>query len=267
MLSSDLLAINPDAVKNKISSFISEQVIKAGLTGGVVAVSGGIDSAVTLVLTVNSLGPSNVTAITMPERDVTDYNDVMDVKDLTANLGVTCEEIDITKILHVIRDFLPIFDESQRVAYGNIKARIRMTLSYYYANVLNRMVIGSSNKTELLIGFFTKYGDGGVDLMPLGDLYKTQLRQLARHLEIPKNIIEKTPSPGFWPGHTDEGELGMAYEDIDIILYGWEQGYTQEYISNATKLSSNQVERIIKRIEYNAHKRRLPLILRLSDLK
>jgi NAD+ synthase len=141
-----------------------------------------------------------------------------------------------------------------------------MTVAYHYANTLNYMVIGSSNKTEWLTGYFTKYGDSGVDLIPLGDLYKTQVRQLAKNLELPNSILKKPPSAGFWPGQTDEGELGARYETIDLVLYGDERGHSDEEIAEQLDVELDLVRRILDRVNANEHKRRLPLILRFSDV-
>lgn len=264
MVSVKDLEINCKKIEYKIKNFIAENIEKSGLRGSVVAVSGGIDSAVTLDLTVKALGADIVTAVTMPERDVTPKRDIMDVMQHCERLGVTCSTVDITPILHVMRDTLPNFDVTDRITSGNIKPRVRMTAAYYFANKQRRMVVGTSNKTELLVGFFTKYGDGGVDLMPLADLYKTQLRQLARHLKIPKNIIEKPPSPSFYPGHTDEGELGIDYTTLDLILYSWENGSDTSTIARDLDISQDLVESVMMRVNANEHKRRLPLILRLG---
>jgi len=264
MVSVKDLEINCNKIECKIKDFIAEVIEKSGLEGAIVAVSGGIDSAVALDLTVKALGADRVTAVTMPERDVTPERDIMDVMQHCERLGVTCNTVDITPILHVMRDTLPNYDITDRITSGNIKPRVRMTVAYYYANKQRRMVMGTSNKTELLIGFFTKHGDGGVDLMPLADLYKTQLRQLARHLNIPENIIKKPPSPGFYPGHTDEDELGIDYTTLDLILYSWEKGSDTSMITEDLGISQSLVESVIRRVNANEHKRRLPLILRLS---
>jgi len=264
MVSVEDLEINCRKIEYKIKSFISQNIEKSGLDGAVVAVSGGIDSAVTLDLTAKALGVNRVTALTMPERDVTPERDIMDVMQHCESLGVTCYTVDITPILHVIRDTLPQYDVTDRITAGNVKPRVRMTVTYYFANKHRRMVMGTSNKTELLTGFFTKYGDGGVDLMPLADLYKTQLRQLARHLNIPENIIQKPPSPGFYPGHTDEDELGIDYTTLDLILYSWEKDSDASKIAKDLGISQAQVMSVLRRVKTNGHKRRLPLILRLG---
>ena len=258
------LAIDCDMTIEKVIEFIQTQVKNANLEGVIVNVSGGIDSAVTLHLAVMALGPEKVTAITIPERDVTPQRDITDVMLHCKQLNLTCNTVDITEILHVIRDIMPKYDITDRITTGNIRSRLRMIVAYHHANTERRLVLGTSNKTELLTGFFTKHGDGGVDLMPLGDLWKYNIKELAKYLEIPENIIKKPPSPGFYKGHTDEDELGMRYDNIDLILYGYEQGLTVNEITTETNIIESEVKRILRRVKANQHKQRLPLILRLS---
>jgi len=264
MVSLEDFRIDSPKIEKKIAKFIRENIKSAGLKGAILAVSGGIDSAVALNCTVEAIGNENVIAIHMPESDITPHIDTSDVMQHCNCLGVTCNMVDITQMLHVIRDSLPFFNPEDRVVYGNIKSRLRMLVSYYFANKFNRMVIGTSNKTELLTGFFTKYGDGGVDIMPLADLYKTQIRQLARYLEIPDNIITKPPSPGFFPGQTDEKELGVSYDILDLILFSLDRGIEAEKISEQLKIDLSLVKSIVERVKVNRHKREFPLILRLS---
>lgn len=258
------LRIDPVEVERRIVDFIAGEVEEAGLKGGVVAVSGGVDSSTTLTLAVKALGADNVRAVTMPERGVTSERDVRDVIELTKRLGATCDVVEITPLVDVMRDVLPLYDPEALIPFGNVKARLRMAIAYHFANSLDMMVIGSANKTEWLLGYFTKYGDGGVDLMPIADLYKTQVRQLARHLGLPEHIVMKTPTAGLWPGQTDEGELGVSYENLDLILYGWEQGMRAEEIARELGFPTSKVEEVLKRVKRNEHKRRLPLILKLS---
>jgi len=264
MVSASDLMINCEETERIIIEFIAENVEKSSLKGAVVAVSGGIDSAVALALTVVALGVDRVTAITLPDRDATPECDIMDVMQHCDTLGVTCNTLDITPILHVMRDALPLYDVTDRVTSGNVKSRVRMIVAYHYANRLGRMVVGTSNKTELLTGFFTKHGDGGVDIMPLAGLYKTQIRQLARHLNVPENIIRKPPSPGFFPGQTDEGELGIDYPTLDLVLHSLERGEDARKIAEDLNTTLGQVEAIQRRIKANEHKRRPPLLLRLT---
>lgn len=264
MVSIDDFRIDCPDIESKISKFIREQIKSAGLEGAVLAVSGGIDSAVALNCTVKAIGVDNIIAVHMPESDITPHSDTTDVMLHCESLGVTCNLVDITGILHVIQRNLPFFDPSDKIEYGNIKSRLRMTISYYFANKFKRMVIGTSNKTELLTGFFTKYGDGGVDIMPLADLYKTQIRQLARYLKVPENIISKPPSPGFFPGQTDEKELGVKYETLDQILLSLEKKVEEEIISEQLSIDLSLVKSIVERVKVNRHKREFPTILRLS---
>ena len=264
MISLKKLSIDYEFITKKVVEFIKTQVKNTNLDGVIVNVSGGIDSAVTLHLAVMALGPENVTAITIPERDVTPESDIIDVMLHCEQLNLTCNLVDITEILRVMRDIMPKYDVTDRITTGNIRSRLRMIIAYHHANTERRLVLGTSNKTELLTGFFTKHGDGGVDLMPLGDLWKYNIKELAKYLEIPENIIKKPPSPGFYKGHTDESELGMSYDNIDLILYGYDLGLTMEEIASETNIIESEVKRILRRVKANQHKRRLPLILRLS---
>jgi NAD+ synthase len=260
------LKVDTLEISQKIAAFISEEVKNSGLNGAIIAVSGGIDSALTLSLTAEALGPERVRAVTMPERDITPESDITDVMRLTDIYDVTCDVVDITPAIEAMSGALPLYDPSNRLVTGNIRPRIRMIVSYHYANALNMMVIGSSNKTELLTGYFTKYGDGGVDLMPLGDLYKCQVRQLACHMGVPQEIIDKTPTAGLWPGQSDEGEMGASYDTIDLILLGNENNISARDIALGINVDLSLVERILARVEGNEHKRRLPLLLRLGSL-
>jgi NAD+ synthase len=264
MISLQKLSINCENTTKNVLKFIQNQVHNSGFDGVVVNISGGIDSAVTLHLAVMALGPENVTAITIPERDVTPESDITDVILHCEQLNLTCNTVDITEILRVIRNIMPKYDVTDRITIGNIRSRLRMIIAYHHANTERRLVLGTSNKTELLTGFFTKHGDGGVDLMPLGDLWKYNIKELANYLEIPENIIKKPPSPGFYKGHTDEDELGMSYDNIDLILFGYNKGLTIAEIVEETGIPIDEVKRILRRVKANQHKRRLPLILRLS---
>ncbi len=266
MFNIESLTLDPLEISRLIEEFISEEVRNSNLTGAIIAVSGGIDSALTLSLMAKALGPERVRAITMPERDVTPESDITDVMRLTDLYDVTCDVVEITPTLEALSGALPLYDPSDKLSTGNLKPRVRMIVSYHYANALNMMVMGSSNKTELLTGYFTKYGDGGVDLMPLGDLYKCQVRQLARHMGVPQEIIDKTPTAGLWPGQSDEGEMGASYDDIDLIVWGYGKGFSAREIASGIGSDLSLVEGILARVERNEHKRRLPLLLRLSSL-
>lgn len=264
MLAKESLKIDASGFVNRASCFIKEQLKSSGLSGVIVCLSGGLDSSVTLALCVRGLGEERVIALNMPEKGVTPDEDVHDAISLAEELGVRCDIIEITPIMDVMRSLLPLYDPMNLIATGNLKPRIRMTIAYHYANSLRSLVVGSSDKTELLLGYFTKYGDGASDVMPIGDLYKTQVRQLAEYLGIPSRIIDKAPSARLWPGQVSEVELGMKFEQIDLILYGWEIGLRPQEIANELKIELERVEGILQRVRLNEHKRRPPLILKLS---
>ena len=265
MFNIESLSLNTLEISQKIIEFISIEVKKSGLNGAIIAVSGGVDSALTLSLAVKALGSDRVKAVTIPERDITPKSDITDVIRLADQFDVTCDIVEITPTLKLLSEILPFYDPANKLATGNLKSRTRLIISYHYANALNVMVIGSSNKAELLTGYFTKYGDGGVDLMPLGDLYKCQVRQLAYHMEVPQEIIDKTPTAGLWPGQSDEADMGASYDTIDLILWGHENGYSPQEISSGIEVNLGLVESILARVKSNEHKRRLPLILRLGS--
>ena len=155
-------------------------------------------------------------------------------------------------------------DKLDKMTIANIKARTRMMILYAHANITNYLVCGTSNKSEMLIGYFTKYGDGGVDLQPLGDLYKTQIRQLAQFLKIPGTIINKPPTAGLWRGQTDEKEFGMSYETLDTILYGLEHKMGSKEIKEHVDATLQDIQRIQKMRKHSQHKRRTPLIPKLG---
>jgi len=205
-------------IKDKIVAFISRSVSGSGANGAVIGLSGGIDSALTLFLTVSALGKENVLGLLLPEKGISSKQDIDDAAEVANILGIEYKIIEISPVLASFSSAIPVFDSRAKTANGNLKARTRMCILYYHANLMGRMVVGTGNKTELLLGYFTKYGDGGVDIEPIGDLYKTQVRGLSKYMGIPARMIEKIPTAGLWPGQTDESELGVSYDMADQIL-------------------------------------------------
>jgi len=210
--------ISYQEMKDKIVTFIRSSIQISGATGAVIGLSGGIDSALTAYLTVEALGKDKVLGLMLPEKGISEKIDIDDAVEIAKILGIDHNIIEISSVLSSFSSAIPVFDRNVKTANGNLKARTRMCILYYHANLMNRMVVGTGNKTELLLGYFTKYGDGGVDIEPIGDLYKTQVRGLSRYMGVPLRIIEKTPTAGLWPGQTDESELGVSYEMADQIL-------------------------------------------------
>lgn len=247
-----------EKAKQTIIKFIRQKAKEAGVSGAVVGISGGIDSALIATLAVQALGPENVLGIHLPEAGMTPEADSEDSKALAEWLGIEYQTIDISKILEAFLAAFPESEAADRLAKGNLKARVRMSALYFHANHLNRLVLGTGNKTEILIGYYTKYGDGGVDLEPIGELYKTEVWELARKLGVPKSIINKKPSAGLWSGQTDEADLGMPYETLDKVLRLLEEEQSPEDIAKKIGISKEQIHSIQQRIQKNMHKREGP---------
>jgi NAD+ synthase len=257
-LIADALRINPPAVERKVVSFIREKVKGAGAKGAVLGLSGGLDSSVAACLCAKALGRTAVMGISMPETGVTNPHDVADARDLAARLGIKFKIVNITPAVHGIRRNLTNHNMGTQLPIANIKPRVRMTVLYYYANLFNLLVVGSGNRSELRAGYFTKYGDGAVDLLPLGSLYKTQVRQLAAHLKLPKPIIDKVPTAGLWRGQTDEGELGISYEKLDMIYAGLDLKLKPAVIAKAAGVGIKTVKSFIERERRMSHKLMVP---------
>lgn len=249
------------AIEAGISDFIREEVEKANGNGVVIGFSGGIDSAVAMSLAANALGKNGVMAILMPSRNMTPV-ELMEAENYVKELGVRYRIIHIDPILESFNRVLMKKDDD---ANANLHSRIRMCILYYFANSENLLVAGAGNKSELSIGYFTKYGDGGVDILPIGGLYKTEVRELARHLEIPESILNKPPSAGLKPGQTDERDIGVDYEKMDAILRDLEIGKTPTEASLTSGSTLEQASKIREMREKNRHKRLLPPLFRLSS--
>lgn len=237
-------------LKNTLVSFIKSH---AGDKPVVIGLSGGLDSSVVAFLAVEALGNDKVYAVISPSAINTDQD--RDLAILVARiLKIKVSAYDIEPILETYKNIL---DTSDRRVIGNLKARIRMSLLYAKANELDALVLGTGNKTELLTGYFTKYGDGGVDLLPIGDLYKTEERELARFINIPKEIIDRPPTAGLWEGQTDEAEMGITYEILDQILMAI------EHEKNLDEFKLDDVEKVKKMMASAQHKLVMPPICKV----
>jgi NAD+ synthase len=226
----------------RISTWIRERVEEARARGVVLGMSGGIDSSVAAVLAKKALG-DGVLGLIMPCHS--DPTGEEHARLVAAEFGIETEYVDLTPVFNCLLETLPPRD---RVAVGNLKPRLRMAVLYYFANSRNYLVAGTGNKSELACGYFTKYGDGGVDILPLGDLLKTQVRELARELGIPEEIIVKPPSAGLWEGQTDEGEMGISYEELDKVLMAIESG-------DASECNQEVLARVKAMVACSQHKR------------
>ncbi len=265
LLNEDELPLIRDIIVKSIRSRIE----KIGAKGGIVALSGGIDSSLVLKLAHLSIG-DDVTAIIMPEEGVSPEQDIRDAHTLVEQLGVRYVEIPINGAVEWFSSVFPEGDFPEwahRLALANVKPRIRMIINYIYANIEGKIVIGTSNKTELLLGYGTKYGDMAADIYPIGDLYKTQVWQLAEFLGIPTEIIRKAPSAGLWKGQTDEEELGHTYREIDSVLYALvEMEMSVREAAEYLGISADAVRDIYLRVIRNEHKRKPPTITRISRM-
>jgi NAD+ synthase len=255
-------------VEKRICSFIKDTIKSAGARGAVIGLSGGLDSSVTAYLLARSIGPGNVKALIMPDSRITPKSDTKDAWTVAEELDIESREVDIATICNSIIKSHPYGSESHLTAAGNVRARVRMVLLYYAANTMNMLVCGTSDKSEIMIGYFTKYGDGGADFLPIGDLYKTDVRRLARHLGVPEKIASKPSSPRLWPGQTAEGELGLSYEIVDCILYlVYERNLSAEEAAVKLNLKTETANTIIRRVEGSKHKRSTPPFPAVSYLR
>ena len=226
--------------------------------------SGGIDSCTVAALSAKALGGSRVLGLMLPEKETVNFRDMNDARLVAHKFELKTKEIDITDTLATFYSSIHGFDPAERLSRGNIKARTRMIYVYYYANRLGKLVCGSSDKSETMMGYFTKWGDVAADIYPIMDLYKTQVRRLAAHIGIPSKIVSKPPTPGLWTGQLAEHELGMNYEQLDLILCGLEHFMNPREIAVQLNISIKTVNRIKHRWLSAEHKRQMLLTAKLE---
>lgn len=244
-----------DAKTSQIRRFISEQITQAHANGVVLGLSGGIDSAVLAYICRTEELLKNTLAIIMPDTAITPQSETADAQKIISILGLEYKLIDINPILREYTMYL----EPDIDARANLGARIRSDILYYYANVRNMLVLGSSDKSEYLIGYYTKYGDGASDIMPIISLYKLQIREIARHLGIPDHIINKKSSPFLRKGDEAEKEIGATYEEIDAVLWCMlEKNMSAKETADAAGIDISTVQRIVMMNIANRHKRSMP---------
>ena len=242
-----------------IKEFIKDKVEEINTDGVVLGLSGGLDSSTVLKLCIDALGKERVHCVIMPES-ASPEEDMDDARWLVDKWRIKSEEINIDPIL----DGFPV-DSKKKLAYANLKARIRMCMEYYYANIENSLVVGTSNKSEILLGYTTKFGDSAADFLPIGDVYKTDVRQIAEKIGVPERFLNKVPRAGLWEGQTDEDELGHTYDEIDKVLKGIEKQKDLNKIAEKNGLNTESVEDIKNMVVKSAHKRKLPTIVKLRN--
>lgn len=262
-----LVRVDYAAIERAIVDHLRRYLEAAGASCYVLGLSGGVDSSTVTALAARAVGPERVIALVMPDSTSTPRGDLEDAERIAKALGVKFAVSPIDDLLSAAARSLPFFDPHDRAALGNVKARLRMVMLYYAANRLGGLVLGSSDRSEILLGYFTKYGDGAADLLPIGDLYKTQVRRLARHLGIPESVAFKPSSPRLWPGQMAEAELGFTYEVADQVLYAvFDLGYSVEEAAKAVDAPLPLVKRIVERVKSTEHKRRPPPVVDLHGL-
>jgi NAD+ synthase len=255
------LSIDTGLVRKILTGFIHSEITRAGFTRAVVNLSGGVDSAVSFALAAEALGPQNVLAVRLPYK-TSSADSLEHAQLLIDQFGCPSVTIPITEMADPLIQRDP---KMPAVRKGNIMARLRMVVAYDQSEAFKGLVVGTGNKTEILLGYTTLYGDSACALNPIGDLYKTQVRQLARALNIPEVIIAKPPSADLWSGQTDEGELGFTYEEVDRLLYLFvDQRYRPEECVEAG-FDEKFVHKVVERVRKNQFKRILPTIAKLSS--
>ncbi len=254
------LSLNYKLVKEFILDFIKEETISNSFERGILGLSGGVDSALVAYLAAEALGRKNVKALLLPYK-TTSPDSLTDAMLVVKDIGIPYEKIDITKIAD------PYFNEEKlnnNLRIGNFLARVRMSVIFDKAFEFGAIVLGTSNKSELMLGYSTWYGDMAAGIYPIGDLYKTQVWELAKFVGVPEKIINKKPTADLWPGQTDEGELGAPYNDLDVILnlYIDKRKSKEEIISMG--FDKKLVENVFNRVYKSQYKRTLPPVAKFS---
>ena len=249
-----MLKINPEQEKKKITSFIRKTLKKQRFNKLVLGLSGGIDSSTSAFLSASAIGPNNLYILLLPRKG----QDMSLAKKVIKNLKIPQKnvvEIDISKTFLSLRE---VCDEAispnNNIRQGNIIARLRMIYLFDSAKKLNALVCGTENRSERLLGYYTRFGDSASDIEPIAHLYKTQVQKLAEYLEVPRQIISQPPTAGLWPGQTDEKELGFTYEEADVIL-------ANEASANQKSISPATTRKILKRVRENLFKHKTPYSL------
>ena len=256
----DKLDLNLKEVHNELVEFLRENFKKAGFSKAVLGLSGGIDSALVAYLLRDALGKENVLAIMMPYKS-SNPDSLNHAKLVVKDLGINSKTIEITDMIDA---YFKNEKEATSLRMGNKMARERMSILFDYSSKENALVVGTSNKTEIYLGYSTQFGDSACALNPIGDLYKTNIWDLSRYLKIPNELIEKKPSADLWEGQTDEQEMGLTYKEADQVLYRMlEENKTVEEVL-AEGFNKDLVDNIVRRMNRSKYKRRMPLIAKIK---
>ncbi len=255
------LTINTDLARKILTGFLHSEITRTGYQHAVINLSGGLDSALSCFLAAEALGPQNVLAIRLPYR-TSSRDSLEDAQKVIDATGVQSITVEITEMVDPLFAKFPDMDNMRK---GNIMARQRMIVLYDQSVAFRGLAVGTGNKTEILLGYTTLYGDSANALNPIGDLYKTQVRQLSRAMGVPQSILDKAPSADLWTGQTDEGELGFTYAEVDQLLYLLvDQRFTPQECIEAG-FDAAFVKTVVQRVQRNHFKRILPPIAKLTN--
>ncbi|HEU4394735.1 MAG TPA: NAD+ synthase [Planctomycetota bacterium] len=254
---------DPRAAAEVLTRALRDEVRRTGFERGVIGLSGGLDSAAALMLAARALGPASVVAAALPVAG-SPAEAFAHAEETARAAGVELRTLDLAPVLASLERALP-GGGGDRVRRGNLAARARMIALYDLSAAERALVVGTSDKTEILLGYTTLWGDMAAALLPLGDLYKTEVRALARHLGVPAAVVDKPPSPDLWAGQTAEGELGFAYADADRVLYQWIDLGRRPADLIAAGYSADLVRAVERRVIGSSFKRRMPLVLKVSS--
>ena len=256
---------DPDETVDRIVRFLRTHSERIGTRHLVVGMSGGLDSSVTAALCAKALGGKRTLGLCLPEAETRSLRSIQDAREVAGKFGISFKTLDMTSLVQAASNLLhPSKKKDGVVPYGNLKARLRAMIVYYFANTLKGLVVGTGDKSEIMLGYFTKYGDGACDIQPIADLYKSSVRDLAVHLEIPRRIFSKPSSPELWPGQKAEDELGLPYNKLDSILWRLERWMPPKEISEELGIPLRVVARVRGRWLQSEHKRRPPLAIKLG---
>ncbi len=257
----DKLKLDCDIVSKYLIEFVRQEIVKTGLKKAVLGLSGGIDSSLVAYIAKEALGKENVYGIMMPYKS-SSKDSLEDAMRVVEDTGINYKIFEITNPANA---YINKFDEISKLRKGNVFARLRMITLFDHSSQLGALVVGTSNKTELLLGYGTWYGDMASCLNPIGDLYKNQVYQLSQYFNLPENIIKKKPSADLWVGQSDEDELGFSYDDADIILYHlYDLRYSVDEVSKNLGFDRELVVKIAERVRKNQFKRLPPIIAKIS---
>ncbi len=256
------LAIDTDAVRRIVADFIRERLREAGLERLVLGLSGGIDSALVAYLAAEAIGAERLLCVLMPYRTSSEAART-DAEEVVRRVGCPSELVDVSGMVDAYLDS-PGREGASALRRGNMAARMRMSVLYDHSVTWRGLVAGTGNKTEILVGYTTLYGDSACAFAPIGDLYKTQVRQLARAMSVPEAIIAKRPSADLWPGQTDEDELGLSYAQLDRLLYWMIDRQRDPDELTAMGFALAEVERVQGMVAASEFKRQMPPVARVA---